>query len=81
MTNSRGMSLTEVQIQMAGPDLKLRNMIRFKNSGKGTPRCTKQTYRAAAAKANINAYDHENYRKTPQEVHIQYTIVSKNFFT
>ena len=68
-TNSQGMSLSEVQRTMTGPDLKLRNMIRFKNKGRNTGRCTKQDYRQAAKGAkDINAYDHDNFRRNPQEV-------------
>ena len=68
MTNHQGMSLTEVQLSMTGPELKLLKMIKYKNTGSNTPTCTADDYREACKNANVNAYDHDNYRKNKTEV-------------
>lgn len=65
---SRGAAAQPRQTSMTGADRRLLKMIKFKNKGTGTPRCTEQDYREAAREANVNAYDHDNFRKNEYEV-------------
>ena len=55
------------QKSMEGEELRLRNMIRFKNMDRGIP-CQPCDYQMLAKKVDINAYDHDNFRKYPSEV-------------
>ena len=70
MATSKGLSKAEVQLSMTGPELTLLKMIKFKQVGPRQDRrtCTKQDYREAASMANVNAYDHDNFRKNQGQV-------------
>ena len=66
--DEKGIPTDDIQKKMTGNDLKLRDMIRYKNKGSGTSTCTEQDYRGMAGQANVNAYDHDNYRNNPHQV-------------
>ena len=65
------MLVDEPQQKLTGNDLKLKNMIRYKNKGHKNSPCSEQDYRDASRSANVNAYDHENFRKLPNEVDLK----------
>lgn len=59
---------------MTPEDLKLLDMIRYKNKGSHGPICEEGDYREAAKKANVNAFNSDNFRQRPTQVFIALKI-------
>ena len=66
--NQKGILLTDPQTKMNPSDRKLRDMIRYKNKGSKERPCQEKDYMEEAKKADINAFDSDNFRKHPRDV-------------